>query len=322
MIYADDDPTFEDWHNLFVNVFADGAASFEDGEDAIQMRDFSLNLAASDPLVLFAPEEWDQHGNLQKSRLAFAWLGATAAHGSVHFYFASDLQKNRLRLNKDMDIDEDDFEVPSSGAISDYWTNVMPESEKCMIEPFSHSQRFTEADGYLTTSDSIATHKRYLGTTGQKMSISQWTQAFDTSVDVSSEQVTSKEAESFLFFGSNLAVTDPRELFKPTKWSTAKHLKPQPLARIWLGAVSAFGPLWLHRNDIGLDPAIPGENNFVSSAKSTATASSDVAPPKKSADTSGVSTPAEIMEVDSDDEADDEDDAEDDVTVHKQVPRI
>jgi hypothetical protein len=316
MIYADDDPTFEDWHNLFVNVFADGVAALADGEDAIQMRDFSLNLAASDPLVLFAPEEWDQHGNLQKSRLAFAWLGATAAHGSVHFYFESDLQKNRLRLNKDMDIDEDDFEVPSSGAISEYWINVMPESEKCMIEPFTHSQRFQGTDGYLTTSDSIATHKRYLGTTGQKMSISQWTQAFDTSVDVSSEQVSSKESESFRFFGSNLAVTDPRELFQSTEWNTDSHLKPQPLARIWLGAVSAFGPLWLHRDAIGLDPVIPGENKVVSSAKSTVTASSAVAPPKKSAATPGVSTPAEIMEVDSDDEADaDDDDADDDVTV-------
>jgi hypothetical protein len=266
----------------------------------------------------------------QKSRLAFAWLGATAAHGSVHFFFVTDLQKNRVRLNKhvDMELDEDDFEVPTTGEVSDYWTNVVPEPEKCMVESFSYSDRPARTDGYLKLPDHIATHKRYLGTSGQKMSISQWTQAFDSSVDVSSEQVTSKEAESFRSFGSNLAVTDPRELFKPNDWSTANHLKPQPLARIWLGAVSAFGPLWLHRNaNIGLeDPAIPGENKFVSpsalmdvaedSEKPTAAVPPVAAPSDNSADIPGVSTPADIMAVDSEDDEDgDDDEADDDVTV-------
>jgi hypothetical protein len=77
------DPTPLDWHDLFEQSF-DPKFEADAGSD---MRDFSLNLAASDPLEKFPPEEIDRLGNLYEGRLSAAWIAATACHGSVHLFF-------------------------------------------------------------------------------------------------------------------------------------------------------------------------------------------------------------------------------------------
>ena len=60
------------------------------------MRDFCLNLAASDPLELFAPEEMDTEGNLFYGHLPAAWLAATLCMGSIYLFYEIQLQANRL----------------------------------------------------------------------------------------------------------------------------------------------------------------------------------------------------------------------------------
>jgi hypothetical protein len=57
-----------------------------------------------------------------------------------------------------------------------------------------------------TLPDLLATHQKSLGISGQ-MSIDDWTQAFDCSVDISSKHVTLDEAQDFRSFGSDLAIT-------------------------------------------------------------------------------------------------------------------
>jgi hypothetical protein len=61
-------PTPLDWHKLFSRAF-DPRFDYEAGAD---MRDFSLNLAASDPLELFPPEAIARLGNLFEGRLSSA----------------------------------------------------------------------------------------------------------------------------------------------------------------------------------------------------------------------------------------------------------
>ena len=54
-------PLSKDWHYLFSQVCEESA----DLNDLIvDIRDFCLNLAASDPLELFAPGEMETEGNL------------------------------------------------------------------------------------------------------------------------------------------------------------------------------------------------------------------------------------------------------------------
>ena len=54
-------PSSKDWHYLFSQVCEEGADLNDFG---VEMLDFCLNLAASDPLELFAPGEMETEGNL------------------------------------------------------------------------------------------------------------------------------------------------------------------------------------------------------------------------------------------------------------------
>ena len=54
-------PLAKDWHYLIIRVCEEGADINATG---VELRDFCLNLTASDPLELFAPEEMDTEGNL------------------------------------------------------------------------------------------------------------------------------------------------------------------------------------------------------------------------------------------------------------------
>ena len=53
----------------------------------VEMRDFCLNLATSDPLELFVPEEMKIEGNIFHGPLPTAWLAATLCMGSVYLYY-------------------------------------------------------------------------------------------------------------------------------------------------------------------------------------------------------------------------------------------
>jgi hypothetical protein len=74
-------PPFESWLSLFTNCFEPDAPTCEDGKEAMAMREeFSLNLAATNPLTLFDSSEFDSAGkNLYPSLLSLAWIGTTAS---------------------------------------------------------------------------------------------------------------------------------------------------------------------------------------------------------------------------------------------------
>jgi hypothetical protein len=112
------DPTPLDWHDLFEQSF-DPKFEVDAGSD---MRDFSLNLAASDPLEIFPPEEIDRLGNLYEGRLSAAWIAATACHGSVHLFFDTVLLSNKIKADAYDSVIEDDDQccVPTSGAPMHY----------------------------------------------------------------------------------------------------------------------------------------------------------------------------------------------------------
>jgi hypothetical protein len=63
-------------------------------EEVVEMREFSLDLAASDPLELFPSEEIARLGNLFEGRSLAAWIAVTAFHGSTHLLFDKELLSN------------------------------------------------------------------------------------------------------------------------------------------------------------------------------------------------------------------------------------
>jgi hypothetical protein len=83
------------------------------------MRDFGLNLAASDLLALFNSEEFDREGNLYPICLAFAWLAATCCLGSIHLFFDIELMENIIAAQTEEAMSDDeagfpDYKVPES----------------------------------------------------------------------------------------------------------------------------------------------------------------------------------------------------------------
>jgi hypothetical protein len=116
----------EDWFNLFKLSYTFLDPKFTDPGKGDGIRDFGLNLAASDPLVLFDSTKFDGEGNLFPSKLAHAWLGATALHGSIHLFFYVQLQKNRLAAQTFEDMHEDDeaYAVPMTGEPLAPWINM------------------------------------------------------------------------------------------------------------------------------------------------------------------------------------------------------
>jgi hypothetical protein len=69
-------PPFESWLSLFTNCFEPDAPTCKDGKEAMAMREeFSLNLAATNPLTLLDSGELDSAGNLCPSLLPSPWLG-------------------------------------------------------------------------------------------------------------------------------------------------------------------------------------------------------------------------------------------------------
>ena len=110
----------------------------------VAMRDFCLNLAASNPLKLFAPEKMDTEGNIFHGHLPAAWLAATLCVGSIHLFY--DIQANCLSAQTFADSMQDndsEFLAPTLGNPSPAWTHIPP-SEKQDAIAFTYSQRFRE----------------------------------------------------------------------------------------------------------------------------------------------------------------------------------
>ena len=64
-------PLAKDWHYLFSRVCEEGT---DINDTRVEMHDFCLNLAASDPVEHFAPEEMGAEGNLFMATLLLLGL--------------------------------------------------------------------------------------------------------------------------------------------------------------------------------------------------------------------------------------------------------
>ena len=136
----------KDLHYLFSQVLEKGLSPIR-----VEMHDFCLNLAASDP------EEMDTEGNIFHGPFpALLWMG------SIHHSDETELEANRLNAQTFTDIQDDDnkFLVPTLGdpwpawidmlalvsTLGDpwpAWINMLAIEKEDTIE-FSHSQRFGE----------------------------------------------------------------------------------------------------------------------------------------------------------------------------------
>jgi hypothetical protein len=135
-------PTSKEWFKLFTQAYTD--ESYE-GAVGTEMRDFAMNLAASDPLEIFEPEEMDTEGNLFHAHLPVAWLAATLVHGSIHLFYDKELHANRMHALTFEDLEDDNHKylVSFDGTPSAAWFNLL-EAEKQEATPFTRHQRSGE----------------------------------------------------------------------------------------------------------------------------------------------------------------------------------
>jgi hypothetical protein len=234
-------PTPLDWYELFSQAF-DPRFDYEAGAD---MRDLSLNLAASDPLDIFPPEAIDRLGNLYEGHLSSAWTAATACLGSVHLFFDKELLSNKIAAAAYDSGIEDDAQccVPISGQPSPAHLNLAA-AEKEESQCHTYPERLGNNPDGCCLQDSIASFSKYFKTPEQKMSIAKWCHCFGDASSKGTLIAASGCGRQRRAFGSNLAHSSPRDLFMAHEWVLATHLRPQVHSLAWFVAVET----WLHRD--------------------------------------------------------------------------
>jgi hypothetical protein len=212
------------------------------------LREFGLNLAASDPLNLFDPSEFDGEGNLFPSTLAVAWLGATALLGSVHLFYDLQLQKNRIAAQTfdDMHEDNEDYAVPTEGEPKDTWTD-MDLLDQQQARAFTYSQRLGEDAQDRDLQELCLKFGQFMQTNELDMTIGKWTDAFEEAITPGSLIYDTPAGREMRIFGADLALTSPVDLFMAHEWIKQTHLRPQLHAHAWLGAIQIFAPLFHYR---------------------------------------------------------------------------
>jgi hypothetical protein len=140
MMNLDHEPDPQDWFTLFENAYVSLEPEFADPGNGDDMRDFGLNLAASDPLTLFDHSEFVGEGNLFPSYLAVAWLGATALLGWIHLFYDVELQTQCLAAQTfdNMHEENNDYSVPTEGLPLTPWNDLSP-SEQHNSQAFTYS---------------------------------------------------------------------------------------------------------------------------------------------------------------------------------------
>jgi hypothetical protein len=148
-------------------------------DEGAEMREFGLNLAASDPLTLFDYKEFDGVGNLFPCRLAFSWIGATSLLGLIHLFYDIQLQKNRMNAlaYEDMHEDQDDYGVPSESLPRSTW-NDLPNHEKQNCKAITYSQRLGEEHKDRCIADMCFTYCNFFKIEELDMSVDKWANAF------------------------------------------------------------------------------------------------------------------------------------------------
>ena len=138
-------PSPKNWNKLSSQMFQKGMKALR-----VKMLDFYLNLAASDPLEFFAPEEMNTEGNIFHGPLPAAWIVATLCMGSIHLFYKIELQPNCLNVQTfaDMQGNDDEFLVTTLGAPSPAWIN-MPATPSSSLTP-STFERMPKTDTSTT----------------------------------------------------------------------------------------------------------------------------------------------------------------------------
>jgi hypothetical protein len=205
----------EHWFNLFELLYTSLDPEFTDPGKGNDIRDFVLNLAANDPLVLFDSTKFDGEGNLFPSKLVHAWLGATALHGSIHLFFDVQLQKNRLAAQTFEDMHEDDkaYAVPMTGEPLAPWID-MQEREKQNSKAFEYSHRFREQVNKCCIEELCIIFGKFIQVQPQDMMIAVWITAFTDSITPRSSIFPMSIGREIRASGSDLTLSSPVKLFK------------------------------------------------------------------------------------------------------------
>jgi hypothetical protein len=177
-------------------------------------------------------------------RLAFAWIGATALLGSIHLFYDIQLQKNRINAltYEDMHDEQDEYEVPSEG-LPRYTWNDLPDRDKQNCKAFIYQQRLGD-DQDRCIADMCFTYRNFFKIEELDMSVEKWSNAFIDAATPGSLIFPMSIGKQIRSFGIDLAITHPADLFMEHEWIKRSHLRPQPQAHAWLGAIKAFGPLF------------------------------------------------------------------------------
>jgi hypothetical protein len=223
-------PTPLDWYELFSQAF-DPRFDYEAGAD---MRDLSLNLAASDPLDIFPPEAIDRLGNLYEGHLSSAWTAATACLGSVHLFFDKELLSNKIAAAAYDSGIEDDAQhfVPISGQPSHAYLNLAA-AEKEESQCHTYPERLGDNPEGRFLQDSINSFSKHFKTPAQKMSIAKWRHYFGDASSKGTLIAASGCGRQLRAFGSNLALSSPRDLFMAHEWFRRPTCVPRCI--LWLG---------------------------------------------------------------------------------------
>jgi hypothetical protein len=241
-------PTSKEWFKLFTQAYTD--ETYE-GPVGTEMRDLAMNLAASDPLELFAPEELDIEGNLFHGPLPPAWLAATLVHGSVHLFYDLEIHANRMHALtfEDVHDDNDRYLVCFEGTPAASWFNLT-EAEKQEANAFTRPQRFGEDAKDRCLQDTIESFSKQMKTKEKNMTIKKWRSAFSDSITKGSLVHSSRIGQQLRALGVDLALANPRHLFLAHEWLSAEYLRPQSHSIVWLAAVAVFGSLWSHHDTL------------------------------------------------------------------------
>jgi hypothetical protein len=233
------------------SAFFNAAATPEPGgmstDHGISMRNLGLNLAASDPLVLFDSGEFDGEGNLYSTPLSNAWIGATKTHGSIHLYFDIELQNNRLEaltfettMNDDSKFQQ--YEIPQAGHPLPPWHSLTL-FEKQNLRAFEYTHCLCEDPQDRCIADLRLGFQTYHQQNEKDMTVNQWMKAFINAMTPGSLIFPTSIGRELRSFGVSLALSDPFVLFLPYEWIQSAYLRPSADAHSWLGAVAVYGPL-------------------------------------------------------------------------------
>jgi hypothetical protein len=116
-------------------------------------------------------------------------------------------------------------------------------AEKVESQYYTYPERLGDSPEGRCLQDSITSFSKYFKTPAQNMSIAKWCHYFGDASSKGTLIAASGYGRQLRAFGSNLALSSPRDLFVAYEWVSATHLRPQVHSLAWFAALEIFGPL-------------------------------------------------------------------------------